>query len=55
LADKLQEYDLFNHVPSDISPDQLYLPSESIKMQRYVSEIENWSKKNLMTINEEKR
>ena len=54
LSEILQEYDVLNHVPSDMQIDQLFIHPESINMQTYVNEIEKWSQQNLMTINKDK-
>ena len=54
LSEKLQEYDVQSHVPSDIAIGQLYVSPESIRMQNYVNAINNWSQENLMKINRDK-
>ena len=54
LSEKLIQYDFNSHVASDIGVDQLYLPSNDYKMQNYLNYISEWTKDNLMLLNEKK-
>ena len=54
LAELLQNYDIVNHVASDVPVDNLYLPPEKFKMQNHLNGISEWTNKNLMLLNEEK-
>ena len=54
LVGLLGEYDYLHHVPSDIGTDQLFLPPHSYATQDNLDSIADWTKMNLMKINEEK-
>ena len=54
LAGILVEYDYLHHVPSDIGTDQLYLPPQSCTTQENLDTISEWTRTNLMQINEDK-
>ena len=54
LSDNIKPYDVFSHVPSDVTTEQLFLHSQDIEMQRMLNNISNWSNKNKMMINERK-
>ena len=54
LAEKLIQYDFTNHVASDISESNMFLPTESTKMQGHLNKLSEWTKDNLMILNEEK-
>ena len=54
LTDILVNYDLLQHIPSDIGINQKYLPPSSFKMQDHLNDITNWTSDNLMQINESK-
>jgi hypothetical protein len=51
---KLVEYDVFQHVPSDLAPGQLFLPPTTFKTQIYNDGIFQWSNDNKMVLNQEK-
>ena len=52
--DKLEEYDLWNHVPSDIAIDEKFLPPDSINSQSINDSVATWTRTNLMKLNENK-
>ena len=54
LSGLLSDYNFANHVASDIAVDQKYLPPSSYKIQNQLDSITNWSKENLMELNEQK-
>ena len=54
LSGLLQEYNVHNHVPSDVAIGMPFLPSTKIKMQNYLNEIASWTIQNKMYINESK-
>ena len=54
LSGLLSDYNFRNHVASDIAVDQKYLPPSSYKIQNHLDSITNWSKENLMELNEQK-
>ena len=49
----LLDYDVFKHVPSDLTPGQLFLPPDTFKTQNYKDQIFQWSNDNKMGINQE--
>ena len=53
-AMKLIQYDVWQHVPSDIATGQPYLPPDTYKSQHYNNQISDWTNRNKMKINEEK-
>ena len=54
LCEKLQEYDVRNHIPSDVAIDHLFLNPKKFRMQSYLDEVTKWTHENLMLLNEEK-
>ena len=50
----LVEYDCYQHVPSDIGTDQLFLPPEAFQTQDNLNHISKWTEDNLMKINSSK-
>ena len=54
LSEKLNEYNFKNHVASDLGSDQLYLPTDKFYMQNYLTSISDWTRENLMLLNEKK-
>ena len=54
IEGKLEDYDVIQHVPSDISTEQKFLPSQTFKSQDINNSIAKWTSDNLMKINEEK-
>ena len=51
---KLVDYDVFQHVPSNLAPGQSFLPPDKFKTQRYNDHIFRWSNNNKMVIKQEK-
>ena len=54
LSGLLIEYDFHQHVASDVGIDDKFLPAENFQTQDNLDSISNWTKDNLMRINEEK-
>jgi hypothetical protein len=54
LSGLLVDYDFHQHVASDVGVDDQFLPAEHYQMQDNLHFISNWTKDNLMKINEEK-
>ena len=54
LSGLLTEYNFHQHVASDIGIDQKYLPASSYPMQDSLNYISNWTRENLMQLNEAK-
>ena len=54
MSSLLTEYDFHQHVASDIATDSLYLPPDSYGTQDSLNFITNWTRENLMTLNEKK-
>ena len=50
----LTEYNFFQHVASDIGIDEHYLPASSYQTQDTLDNISNWTRENLMKLNEAK-
>ena len=50
----LCSYNFKQHVASDIGVGQLYIPPENIKSQEYLDNIEEWTERNKMKLNENK-
>ena len=48
------EYNFRNHVASDIGTDQLFLPGENIQAQSTMNQIQDWTNRNKMKLNEQK-
>ena len=51
---KLMEYDIFHHIPSDIPIDEIYLPPETLKTPGINNQISQWTEENIMRLNENK-
>ena len=54
LSGLLVEYNFFQHVASDIGIDQTFLPPSSYSSQDKLNYISNWTKENMMKLNEAK-
>ena len=54
LADILTEYNLLDHVASDIGVDQLYFPAQGLQTQINLDKIALWTEDNLMRLKESK-
>jgi hypothetical protein len=54
LTGLLTDYNLYEHVASDIAIGQQFLSSNSYNTQQTLDSISNWTEENLMKINEEK-
>ena len=54
LSGLLCNYNIMQHVASDIGLGQKYAPSESYPMQDQLNNIANWTEENLMKLNEQK-
>ena len=54
LSGLLVEYNLYQHVASDIGIDEKYLPSDNYQTQDHLNFISNWTRENLMKLNEAK-
>ena len=54
LSGLLTEYNFHQHVANDIGIDELYVPATSFKTQDNINQIEEWTAKNLMKMNEKK-
>ena len=52
MSGLLMEYDFSQHVASDIGVDDLFLPPDSYPTQETLDSVSNWTKENLMQINE---
>ena len=50
----ISSYNIKSHVPSDIGPDQHYVPSENLKSQEYLNNISEWTNSKKMKLNAEK-
>ena len=51
LTGFLVEYDTWQHVPSDIGTEQMFLPPEASNTQNNLNEIARWTDENMMFIN----
>jgi hypothetical protein len=51
---KLIEYDVREHVPSDVATGQSFLPPNQTQTNTYNSSIAQWTKENIMKLNTEK-
>ena len=51
---KLIEYDVREHVPSDVATGQPFLPPNQTQTNTYNSSIAQWTKENIMKLNTEK-
>ena len=54
LSGLLVEYNFYEHVASDVGVDQVFLPPSSYCSQDTLNYISNWTKENLMKLNEKK-
>ena len=54
LSDQLVQYDVRNHIPSDIGIDDLFLPPETYQMQKNFNYISYLTEDILMLLNEKK-
>ena len=54
MSGLLMEYDFSQYVASDIGVDDLFLPPDSYPTQETLDSVSNWTKENLMQINEKK-
>ena len=54
IRNKLTEYDVRNHIPSDVATNHKYLPPESYRSQEIHNTISGWTADNHMKINETK-
>ena len=50
IAGKLINYDVLQHVPSDVAVGELFLPSITLKTQQYNDSISSWTVKNKMML-----
>ena len=51
---KLKEYDVYQHVPSDVATEERFLPLTTFKSQTINNSIADWTVRNKMKINENK-
>ena len=54
VEDKLIEYDIKAHIPSDVATGQKFLPPNTTSTQTYNNSIAEWTIKNKMKLNTEK-
>ena len=54
LAGLLTDYNIWQHIPSDIPVDEKYLPAETIAVQSILESVSNWTDENMMKLNTEK-
>ena len=54
LSGLLVNYNFYQHVASDIGVDMQYLPAISYQTQDHLNYISNWTRENLMKLNEKK-
>ena len=54
LSGLLTEYNFHHHVASDVGVNQKFLSSDKYPMQSNINQIAEWTKKNLMKLNEAK-
>ena len=54
LEGKLIQYDVQQHVPSDIATDQLFLPPSTLETQNYNDNIVQWTSDNKIVLNKAK-
>ena len=54
LTGILQDYDIWSHVPSDISVDQQFLSATHLNTQTNLNKIAHWTDQNIMQINSKK-
>ena len=51
LSDKLKDYNISNHIPSDIGCEQKFLDLSLLKSQFVLNQISNWTSQNKMCLN----
>ena len=54
IGGMLTDYDIKQHVPSDIGTDQKYLNPDLLQTQDNLNRIARWTDSNLMKLNEKK-
>ena len=54
LAGLLTDYNVWQHIPSDIPVDEKYLPTNLNDAQSILNSVSNWTNENLMKLNTEK-
>ena len=54
LAGLLTDYDIWQHIPSDIPVDEKYLPADLISAQSILESVSNWTDENMMKLNIDK-
>ena len=54
LSVGLTSYNTRQHVPSDIPTDSSFIPSENLKSQQYLNQINEWTENQKMQLNSEK-
>ena len=54
IAIALMQYDVKNHVPSDIPVESKFLPSSAYKSQSILNEVSAWTESKKMKLNEDK-
>ena len=54
LSEFLIDYPVMEHMPSDVGMNQLFLPPSRFDMQNSLNDIAEWTKYNLMALNESK-
>ena len=54
LSGLLVEYNFYQHVASDVGIDEEYLPADNYSTQQSLNYISNWTRENLMKLNEAK-
>ena len=47
-------YNVKNHIPNDIIDTNLFIPKEDLETQKYINDIQEWTTKQKMELNEEK-
>ena len=50
LANTLIEYNIWEHVASDVGMDQLFLPAQGLETQNNLARISEWTDQNLMKL-----
>ena len=50
----IESYDIYNHVPSDISTNNQFINGTQLKSQKYLEEIDEWSTNQKMVISQPK-
>ena len=51
LAGLLTDYDIWQHIPSDIPVDEKYLPADLISAQSILESVSDWTDENMMKLN----